>query len=392
LFKRFRCADAFEEQRIHAQIDSTLGAIKMIMSNHIIASRVDGEVALLSSRLLLPDGVSALILDATCKESMLCEMSGIDIREAPPGARRYDSVKLYTSRGKAGKTHMKKKPMDHARRLLDDIEKRYEVGVNLAPEKDIFVVVPMSVEPHLKAMLPGDEDTCNVKVNHFGNINGSNAYRHARACFIMAIPFKPPYWAAQQIFATVGVQETGWFAATGDRSWKQYPDLKKAVTERDIIAALVQAVNRICIRTTVDGLGNAPPASLFVVFPTGEVGDTLRGGLIGALPGCQHEGAAGAELVWDLEDAKKIGKSKPREFRTEAALIAAFASLGPGKTDPRMVWNEFHIPYETSQRYIQRILKADPADPIVQAMKKEGIEYGEVGRKRGKKSWFMRKS
>lgn len=374
-YSRLGHKDSQEERTKHEEIDAIIGGVRAITASHLWAARIGSEVALLSSRSMLPEGIGSVVaLDATAREDVRNELNpAVEILKVPANVRRYENVSLYIARGASGRDTLVKNAKESCERLMSDLEGRF------TKENNVFVVVHLGARAQLEAI---KAENFNMTIGHYGEIAGINTRRDDDAVVIQGLNYKPAQWAKQQALALLGGQPQEWHENDGARAWGDHQDIVKDVHEGVILADLIQAANRIRIRKTIDELGNCAPAQIFLLLPSGARGDALLAGLREALPGVQ-------EKVWDYA-GKPQRKVRRTEFET--ALIFTLAHMPIGKRTPAgNIKKELGIPSSTFERYLSRIAGGDPTDAIIQTMVGAGVSYESGSRGRGRNSCFIRR-
>lgn len=368
--------DSDSELKAHEDIDSTLISLAATSTSGFWESKrrpanrgEEGGVEILTSRLLLPDDLSMVILDATCQNDPRYRMFGVEVLPVPEGSRRYDSVKLFIARGRAGKGFMVKNADKQMEHLIADLEERFKEEPN-APE--VFIAVQKGVRKSLAGFKP---KSFKMKVGHFGEFPGSNEFMTCSVAVIAGNPFRPQKWASQQIVAAQGPPRND--------EWDEHRERRENIIEGVLAADLIQACNRISIRRATQPDGGCDPARIFMILPAGPRGDRLQEAIEKAMPGidCSEE--------WKL---KGCVKRLPKRTEYEAQLVEAIADLKKGcRVAVRDVERSLGIRHEDFIAFIQRIKKNEPTDPITQAMKRHEVTYQAAKKGRGKKAAFHKK-
>ena len=370
--------DYIEEQRAHDDIDDTIAAMSSLTRSPFWTTKVHTpgkgetgqvEVEFLTSKLLLPPGVSGVILDATCGVDPRYKAFGVEVVTVPPGARDYTGVKLHIATGRAGKTFMQDNATKQMDLLMSDLVPRFE---GEAPKPEVFVAVHKGVRKSLKGFLP---DTFNMSVGHFGEISGVNVFRDCSVAVLAGNPFKPKKWASQQVVAAEG--------PPSNDGWTEHNKKRDGIIEGVLAADLIQAASRISIRRVTRDNGGTDPARIFMVLPDGELGTRMKKAVVEAFPGID------ASEPWNY-----LGAARRTVKRTqyEAQLIEAILDLKVGaRVRAQQIRRDTGIREEDFKALLRRIRKADPEDAIVQAMKKTGVAYETGGTKGGVAASFVRR-
>src|SRR4029077_21232558 len=82
-------------------------------------------------------------------------------------------------------------------------------------------------------------------------------------------------WAANTFMALEGLQNNAWLNNEGDRPFKHYRDIRKALEIGRLTVEIVQAINRVRSRKVIDHLGNCSPVDVFLMLPNDETGKVI---------------------------------------------------------------------------------------------------------------------
>ena len=108
----------------------------------------------------------------------------------------------------------------------------------------------------------------------------------------------PDQWAANTFMALQGPQTTSWL---NDRS-SGFINPKEALKQGQLSTNVIQGINRICTRKTIDDAGNCPPAEGYILMPYGEAADCLIKDITNSMPGLSVKRWNTSEALDDPED------------------------------------------------------------------------------------------
>ena len=130
-----------------------------------------------------------------------------------------------------------------------------------------------------------------------------------------------------------GLQTTEWLRADGDRPFKRYRDIRAALNTGQLVVSVVQAINRIRCRRVVDADGNCNPADVYLLLPSGRVGDDVLAGIKQEMPGINV-------ADWSYQDLKR----KPRRSGHEEALVRYATNMRRGYQTATTIKQQLGIP------------------------------------------------
>lgn len=366
--------DPKEDQRLRRKFCELIEAIEVNLKSWSWYSKSESRDTLNTATLLVPESAKgAIILDATASSNVIYEVFD-RARPIPPipGTRNYQNVTMYVSLGhKTGKVSMRGKAEELSVRLISDLEPRLT-------GKKVLVVTHKDIEPHLVGIETKD---FMMEVAHWGAVNGSNRWQDFDTVVLFGLPFRPDTWPVNVYMALQGVQDTEWLSSTGNRPFRKHRDIKEAIIKGQLVTDTVQAINRIRCRRVVDEEGNCLPADVYIMFPPGERGEAILGGIRQAMPGIRTEDWAYSGLK------RKIKKSKHEE-----TLRSFFGCMEIGRVAISWVRRKFQIPGRSLDRLVARIRKNDPEDPLMRAMVASGVTYETERTGKTTKAFFAKAS
>jgi hypothetical protein len=266
----------------------------------------------------------AVVLDATAGCNVLYEVfEEATVLAPPPGSRSYQNVTLHVSRGHStGKRAMFKEAKQRTAELVTNLEQ------TLSPNTKLFAVTHMDVEPYLV----GHDTAFDMKVGHYGAIDGSNEYRDCDAVVIFGLPYMPNTWAPNVFMAAQGMQDDDWLRTPEARAFKSHADIRRSLYE-------------------------------------GQMGQMDR-----LLDGIRRE-MPNINIVedWKVDAAKTVRKAS----KHESTLMAWMTNAEPGSWPAGTVKGILGIPKATWERLMAKL--KDASSPLHAAMAASGFTYEVVG-------------
>jgi len=358
--------DPVEGSRLRRECLETVSAVDSLLKTYIYYSRNQSAPTFNTARLLVPPAVrGGVVLDATATSNPVYDIfdSAQVIRPAA-GTRKYNNVNLHASYGHAvGKYDMAKRGLELSQSLVTDLDARFESkGM-----RKVLVVTHKAVEPYLMQCIPRN---FTMAVAHWGAVDGSNEWKDYDTVIIFGLPYMPQRWSAAIFMAYQGVQENAWLHDSKQRKFKQHEDIRKALDTGQMVASIVQAVNRVHCRKVVDDEGNCPKTDIFIMLPLPAEAETLLKGITDAMPGIQV-----AEWSYSHQKQEKRGR-KVNRGNFDESLISFLSSFNVGdRLAASQVRKSLGIPSTTWERLASRLKRNTPDDALTLGMKVTGVDY-----------------
>jgi hypothetical protein len=125
------------------------------------------------------------------------------------------------------------------------------------------------------------EGRLNLRVGHWGAINGKNTWKDCDVAVIYGLPYMDQRRAINSLFATPrGPQETAWLQANTHKQ-----QVVNVIMQRHLSTSVVQAINRICCRRALDDQGRCPVSDVYITLPKNWQGDAILGDIQANMPG-----------------------------------------------------------------------------------------------------------
>jgi hypothetical protein len=239
-----------------------------------------------------------VVLDGTAAKYSAYELFGKRLNLVAPaiGVRNYERVTLYASRGhKVGKEHL----TEH----VDDVWPKFTLAIDriLPRSARLLVCCHKDVEAKLLATPTISEGTT---LAHWGDIDGKNLWREYDSIAILGLPYLDSSVPIDTALATLGIQSDAWFADPSLRKFGNHGDVAAAINVGHICASVVQAINRIRCRGSIDAAGNCMPVSAFILLPSGALGDAVLDAIRDLMPGVRV-------ADWQVDTSVRKGRNVP---------------------------------------------------------------------------------
>jgi hypothetical protein len=345
-------------------IDSNLKAVQAICSRWAWYARSGKYDTLNASRLVLPEPfpLNVVCLDATARQEVLWELLGKEnvVRpELPDGVRSYANVTLNVARaGSVSKTTMTDKGKARLARLIEHLNKRFEGQSN----RKVFLVTHKAIEHHAKDHLI---TFGKLSVAHWGSLDGKNEWHDHDVAVLFGLSYRMRIWANNLYQAIKGRQGTKWLQNNNV--------LRNEMEVKQLTAGIVQAMNRIQCRKTIDDKGNCKPCEIFLVLKEGNEGDAILEGIQKEMPGIVAQ-------PWDFNIDG--ARATIRKGSSHDALVT-FMENAPAYGEWPMTWIERELSLSKEGAKSLRAVLADPSSNLSQRLAALGAKYEPQGYGRG---------
>jgi len=372
--------DAEENVRLAGIYRERLSMVDALYQSWFYFSKDNTKPTFHTARLLVPkQAKGAVILDATAGCNVMYELfDNAQVIEPPQGTRNYRNVTLHVSSGhRTGKNYMREHPKELSEALILKLEEEFR---NDDTRRNVLVVTHKKVEPYLIQYQPQFFD---LKVAHWGAINGSNEWKDCDTVVIFGLPYRPPTFPASAFMAFRGVQSTEWLNSPEKRGFKGYSDIREAIATGQMVTDMVQAINRVRCRKVTDVRGNCPTTDVYLLLGTKETGEEILQKITKQMPNVHV-------ADWDYTGQKQKKRGAVRKGNYEESLVSYLTNtLTVGsKISKKEVNDVLGIPSRTMQRIVARI--QEEGDPLVKTLKDSGVEYRVERKKRTQRGYFYR--
>jgi len=354
-------------------VSTILEDVQIMLEGFAYYHRNGAQHSLNSSRYLVPREMpGVLLLDATARCNVIYDLlaGGVVVAEAPEGVRDYSNVTLNVARTASGlgKTKMEETKQTRVPRLLDNLA---EV---LGPDRKVFLCVHKCVKD-LAATYSAER--LPFRVGYWGAVDGSNAWADCDVAVIFGLYWQDPTRPINNVFAIDGPKETSWLRAP---SYGDHPDILALISQKDVSASVIQAINRVRCRKVIDTQGRCEPADIFIVLPKDWRGDAILEDIRANMPNIR-------ETPWAFEpDGPKV--YAPRSKSAAEAVIGLMRSRESGATPLPYVQRQLSL----TKRQLARLKEdlAKPASKLTTALHGLGVFYRVEGKGRGAKSFLVK--
>ena len=362
--------ESMDDRRRQAdRFDKILRSIEAIMNRFMWYAKKGLDYSFNGSELLIPDDLpSPVVLDATARQNFLWTLleDRAVILPVPPKTRNYESVSLHVARAKGtGKTAMKEKGLTRIPRLIDQLQQ------DLDPSRKVFVALHKDIEHHAVKYDPGFSSW---SVGHWGAIDGRNDWMDHDTAVVFGLPFRDTIWATNAFFATQGVQDNSWLK---NPEWKGYSDVREEMQIRQVCVSVVQAVNRIKCRRVTDESGGCDASEVFIVLPTGKMGDQMLDALVEEMPGIRVK-------PWNFNLDGDRPKRQIKKGSSHEALVVMMQNAKPGDYSMSRLGLDLGLSHESVKK-IKAALR-DSDHPLTERLREVGVKIVHSGKGRGHKT------
>jgi hypothetical protein len=341
-------------------IDANLKSVQAICSRWAWYARSGKYDTLNASRLVLPEPfpLNVVCLDATARQEVLWELLGKEnvVRpKLPEGVRSYAQVTLNVARaGSVSKTTMKERGKPRLARLVEHLNKRFD-GQSA---RKVFLVTHKAIEHHAKDHLITFGQ---LSVAHWGSLDGKNEWHDHDVAVLFGLSYRMRIWANNLYQAIKGRQGTKWLQNNNV--------LRNEMEVKQLTAGIVQAMNRIRCRKTVNANGDCLPAEVFLVLKEGNEGDAILKGIMAEMPGI---------VVQPWEFNIDGPRATIRKGSSHDALVTFMENAPPYGEWP-MTWIERELSLSKEGAKSLRAVLANPSSHLSQRLAALGVKYETQG-------------
>ena len=342
-----RRQNRFKEERKKCVLE--LRGLQRMLDTWVYYFRTGEQGNFETAQVLLPLELlkGCVVLDATASTNKIYEVfDGAKVHKVDEGARSYSNVTLHVAKGNnLGKEAIcaEHRKNEHIDSFLSEIRPLIAEGVEAA------VITHKQVAPALQEKL-GD-------VAHVGwwgkDSTGSNQWAGHSTLFFYGLLYLPNDWPVSTFMAYQGPQSDEWLHDDKCREFKGYEDIRSAIYVGKLSTDIIQAVNRIRCRNTIDSEGNCASCDIYLPLMAGHRADIILDDLRSNMPGVKivnwepnftfktqtrrrscnvHRGETGtqraiADVFYLLEDGEEITKKEIEDlFGISRSSINRFLS------------------------------------------------------------------
>ena len=328
--------DLLECERLRRRHESRLKSLHYLFRSWSYYSKHSIDHQFNTARLLVPEGIKGcVVMDATASTNVVYELHSDSYRIKPPaGSRNYSNVTLHVSRGhRVGKTHMNKEAKKLSNQLIYDLNNRLK-------GRNVLIVTHKKVEPLLNKF----DTTFNLNTGHWGKIDGSNHWQFCDTVVIFGIPYLPQTWTSNIFMALQGAQDTEWLQDDSARTFGKHADIRQALELGMISTSIIQAINRVRCRKTIDDHGNCEQTDVYIMLPNNNLNNAILKDISTMMP----------EIVikddWDYKPQKK----KVKASKYEQALAKLIEIMDIGRLTPAKISDTLGMSMRTMRTLIEK--------------------------------------
>ena len=328
-------------------------------------------VSVHASEAVLPkEHGGGVILDATANVDLTYELLGDQAVVVPiePNLRRYGNLSLkIASNQRVGKEYLTK----NIRSVWPSVVRG--LAKELRTESKILVCCHKDVEPYVRSHATKFSE---LEVTHWGAINGRNDWSIFDTIVILGLPYLNPIVAADAFMALQGKTNDDWLQSRQSRKFGNHTNIREAYDIGYITKSVIQAVGRVRCRRTIDRAGNCAPTNIFMLLPSGLVGDSITSAMENNMTGIQVN-------PWHTDLTTR--RVRPSHARQALAHFLMYAS--PGIYTKKLLGRQ-GFSKTTLDRLIHTL--KDKSSPNSLALRELRIEYVSPQRGRGFEAHFVK--
>jgi hypothetical protein len=362
--------DNKEQQRLREIHDAIMEDLEDIVQSWVYYAHVNGQPTLNTARLIIPDYMQgAAVLDATAGRNVMYELfPPANVEPIPKDSRNYQNVTLHISRDhNLGSGYMKDKAKELSQELIDELNER------LDESRKVFVCTHKDIEPALDLCKP----LFDLRKGHWGAIDGSNDYRDCDTAVIFGIPYRPNILSTNIYMALQGEQTTDWLQDSTNRAHGEHQDIKKSLTNGQIITSIIQAINRVRCRKVIDAEGNCLSTDVYLMLPKNAIAEEILDSIKNDMPGIRTKD-------WTFSS----GKRQVRGSKHESALREYIVNMDIGSQDITTIKKALNIS-NTSFKTLVKKMKDDSSN-LYKAITKVGAKYSSEGPGKGRQAYIVK--
>jgi hypothetical protein len=362
-----------EERRseLADRINSTLSGVSRMITRWCFYSRNGNMDALYHAAFVAPrDLPGPVVLDATAKQHFIWHLLGdrVVAPKIPEGIRDYSNVRLHVTREKGlGKTTMSKPEVARTRlsKVVTDVTARTQ-------GEPVLLVV------HKKARPYGKTEDPTVSLAHWGAIDGKNLWQDYNTVVLFGLPYPHDTWAASMVAALRGLPNG---AHHEEDVLKGLTDVRQEMTRRHIAACLLQAINRVRCRRTIDAQGRCLPTNVYLALPVGEEGDDILSYLREEMPGVQV-------VAWALDLGGPTTRLNANSCHP--AVVEYMEHREAGRTSLNKLIKDLGLS-PSMKRELQKTFR-QPDHPLTSTLRARGVVYCSGGTGRKAEAYLLKNS
>lgn len=200
-----------------------------------------------------------------------------------------------------------------------------------------------------------------------GSLDGKNEWHDHDVAVLFGLSYRQRIWANNLYQAIKGRQGTKWLQNNNV--------LRYQMEVKQLTAGIVQAMNRIRCRKTVDAMGNCLPAEVFLVLKEGYEGDAILEGIRAEMPGIVTQ-------PWQTDTGEDFNIDGPRATIRKGSshnALVTFMENAPAYGEWPLTWIERELSLSKKGAEKLRAVLADPSSNLSQRLAALGVKYETQG-------------
>ncbi|MCK5847939.1 MAG: DEAD/DEAH box helicase family protein, partial [Caldisericia bacterium] len=175
--------------------------------------------------------------------------------------RNYSNVTIHTARTATGRNTILGKEKDENEKVKKESAKTIVNAVmeSTKPGDDVLVVTFNELEPTVITYAESIDDR-RIRVDHWGNLTGTNKYNTCNKIIIYGLNHKPGE-KQRSMHALIKSPEMALLHT--EENTMEFNELVRS----DIVAEVIQAINRGLCRNVIDSDGNCEPTDVYLTLP-----------------------------------------------------------------------------------------------------------------------------
>jgi len=264
-----------------------------------------------------------VVLDATASTNKIYEVfDKAKVHCVDGRARSYSNVTIHIARGhNLGKDTLCSEPQKnkHMDSFLSEIRPLINEDVKSA------VITHKEIALELRGELNNM-----AHVGWWGkDSTGSNQWADHGVLFFYGLLYLPKDWPVSTFMAHQGPQSDEWLHDNKYREFKGYSDIRSAIYMGKLSTDLIQAVNRIRCRNTIDSEGNCASCDVYLPLMAGCRADTILNDIESNMPGVKIVEWA-PDFTFRTQARSRTCKHHRKQPVSHRAIVEALSLLEEG--------------------------------------------------------------
>ena len=314
---------------------------------------------------------SGAILDATASIDASYELLGTSAKILPAehDIRNYTNVNVkIASNQKVGKDYLTK----NAKTVWSTVATQLKRDIPL--DSRVLICCHKDVEPFVDTAC----GFAQVAVTHWGKITGLNDWSQFDTVVILGLPYLDRQAPIEKFMGLRGPMDDDWLQQPEARRYGSHSDICRALSTSHITTNVIQAISRVRCRRTIDEFGNCAATRVFMLLPSGQVGESVKSALESEMTGINIDD-------WEIN----IWTRKPKSAHAQYALLFFLMHAPQGIYTKKYLVETQKFSATTVDRFIRHLKDGDYVTTSLLA--ERGVEYHFAGRGRGHEAHFVKR-